>query len=350
MPISKKTLAGGIIIFFIATTAVWFVIFPKTSIAPTTTPIPQTSPPLLPSPTSSTLSPATSSLKISTHRLFTNPTSPFNTLIPSAATYTKENQIGTIRPALEAYSLPIYRVTTNIPTIKVFNDYGRSEFWPIPGTAQFTNGSDHRLAVIDKIKHIAYEIWDGNWQSGSIHAGGMKDFPLQGDGLSHPKNQRVTAAGFAGSAGMITQEDFTDNAGKLNPQPEISHALMISIPHQILRRNAYIPPAQSGEDTSDNTGNIPLGAHYALPKNLNVEKLNVHPFVKSMAKAMRDYGAYVTDRNNSGQYNGKYVTTIQVEPGLIQKIYGTSNDALGQKIQQQMFDIIQQYGIYKVSE
>jgi hypothetical protein len=331
------------LIFFVV--GVFFLRWEDYSPVPThPTPSPL-SPSLLESPSPLVpLFPSPSPIETISHRMFTSPANPFNQKIPTGASYTKESRIGSVRPAQEEYSMPIYQVNSaEIPSIKVFNDYGRTENWPIPLSAQPDTGSDHRMGILDTNKQVIYEIWDAQWRdNNTLHAGGMKDFPLKGDGMSHPANQRVNAAGWAASAGMFTSADFgTDR--------EVSHALMVSLPHALLKKDAFISPAQGGEAHGDNTGDLPLGTRLALPKNIDVDSLNVSPFTKILTKQLRDYGAFVSDRNSAAKYKDQYVATFQIEQGLPKKIYNTSNNNLSQKVQTEMYGVIQKYGLYRVN-
>ena len=280
--------------------------------------------------------------------------SPFNQIIPASATYTRDDRIGSFRQVYEEWSMPIYRLgaNENPASVQVVNTYSnRTHNWPIPTYAQPATADDHHLGVIDPKNNLIYEFWDAQWQGTSrINAGGMKDFPLNGDGISNPTNHRVTASGFAVTAGMVVREDFTvPSTGQLNSNLSIDHALTMAIPYQLLKRGAFIPPAVGGESLSDAVGDIPLGERYALPRNLDVDSLNVHPMTKALLRAARDYGIFVNDRNASAQYRNKYVGTIRFEPGLTQDLFGTSSDDLVDVIQSQVFDVINQHGLYRVT-
>jgi hypothetical protein len=312
--------------------------YPQTSTLPESSLLPTATPSAAPSPKIQSLQGAP--------RFFTG--SVFAKPLATSLSYTKEPRITSIRPNLEAFSVPIYRVGKDTPLVKVFNDWGRTYQWPIPAAAQSSTGVDKHIAILDTNKNVIDEIWMMERQGdGTVKAGGMKDFPVSGDGISHPANQRVTASGFSAVAGTLVREDFLEN-GKFIQSPVIHHALTISIPHALLKKESFISPAVGGDAAGDNTGDIPVGAKFALPKDLDVDSLTVHPLVKSIARAAKDYGIYVTDRNDAKQYNGGYVGTVRVEVGVIQSVYGTSNDELATTIQKQMGDIIQKYGIYRV--
>jgi hypothetical protein len=329
----------GIVIFSFANLRkARVVLVPSSSPSPTVQPTPASTP-------SHTPLPSPSPKPIARARAVF-PKSAFSQKISTSATYIKEDRIGTIRPALEAYSQPIYRTSDNaLPLVNVVNKYGgRTENWPIPTSIKTSTGEDNTMSVIHTGQGKVFDFWNAQWQAdGSISAGGMKDFLLSGDGLSHPSNQRVTAAGFSHLAGTVIAEDLPKG------NSIIPHALVLSLPHQLIKRDAFIAPAIGGEATKDNTGDIPLGVRYALPKTINVEDLKVHPFTKVLVRTLQEYGAIVSDRNNAGQYKGKYVATLKIEVGLLRKLYGKNQDALNPTIQQEMYNIIQEHGLHRVN-
>lgn len=248
--------------------------------------------------------------------------------------------------------MPIYRVPSSEthPNVTVVNNYSsRTENWPIPTYAQPASAEDHHLGVMYPQDNIIYEFWDAQWSGTSrINAGGMKDFPLNGNGISNPPNHRVNAAGFATIAGMIIREDFT-TGGNLNPNSDLGHALTMSLNFDKVATGDYVAPAVGGE-TLGRGGNVPIGARFALPKDADIENLqNVHPLTKTILKSLRDYGAFVNDTNGSSQYQGKYVGTIRLEPGLAQDLYNSNGDNLVNTIQQQTYQVINQYGLYRVT-
>ncbi|PWT71328.1 MAG: hypothetical protein C5B59_18300 [Bacteroidetes bacterium] len=279
------------------------------------------------------------------------PTAPFNHQIPAGATYTVETRIGSFRQVYTDYSIPLYRIFPPLPAlVTVTNTYsGRTAQWPIPTTAQPATGDDHHLGVISTSENELYEMWDAVWAGTTqINAGGMKDFPLNGTGISNPTYQKVTAAGFAVSAGAVLREDFTDPAtGQLNPTLSINHALAAAIPNALIQNNGFVAPAVGGE--SGDTGDIPLGALYAIPKSVNVDALQIHPLSKALLRAARDYGIYINDSNAAAQYNNKDTATIRIEPGLTDSLFGQASDDLIPTVQQDIYTVVAQYGLYRVT-
>jgi hypothetical protein len=281
------------------------------------------------------------------------PGSPFNTRIPATATYTRDERIGTFKLAREIYSSPIYRLspTQHPKLVRVINDYsGRIEKWPIPGWAQPATGIDRHMVIIHG--NTSYEMWNARWvDRRRIRAGGMYAFPLNDDGITDVPNQRLNAGGWSTLVGMVLREDYLDPlTGKLDPNRPINHALVISVPRELIRPNVYVYPAIAGysEGTAD-AGGFPNGALLALPRNLNVDNLNVHPFTRELLRAARDYGLYLNDANGSPLYKNKHVATIRTEPGLVKELYGVSNDNLTDRIGEEIYNVIQQHGIYLVT-
>lgn len=193
-------------------------------------------------------------------------------------------------------------------------------------------------------------MWNARWASAIlINAGGNVAFPLDGSGISDPPNKRVTASGFSFLSGMVMREDFqAGGSSTLNPSLTINHALSMSLPRAIIAANTYVSPAVGGDGSG--TGSIPLGARFALPRSLDVDAMtNLHPFTRSLLKAARDYGIYVSDVNGITPYNSTYVGLVAVETGLTQSLYGQSNDALNDRILSEVYSVIQTYGIYRVT-
>jgi hypothetical protein len=300
----------------------------------------------------SSSSPISQAYAASDRYTFFGTNSPFLQRIPSTAVYTPENRI-TFRPSMEAYSIPIYRRKglLNIPLIFVYNPYGRTANWPVPALLQPSTGEDHHIAIIDEEKNVSYEMWNMNWENAfKISAGGFKDFTLDGNTISDPPTQTVTGAGFSLLGGMVTLNDFFNpQSQRLNLNQPINHALSMALPSSVVEKNTFVAPAVKGDPNSLNKGDIPMGALFALSKEVNVDQLPVHPLTKSMAKAAQDYGIFVNDRNGSKSYQNHEVGTVRVEPGLTEKLYGQSNDALLSTVQKEMTDIIQQYGFYRVT-
>jgi hypothetical protein len=275
------------------------------------------------------------------------PLSPIYAPIPAGAVYTRENRVGSFRPTLEAWECPVYRVDdVRLPVRIVVDSSGRVENWPIPREARPASGDDGHMCVIYTPGQVVYEFWRLRWQDGGIRAGGAVAFPFAGTGISDPPFRRVTASGFSNTVGMVKREDVTDDNFR------IRHALTMALPWGLLGKNAYVPPAVGGEVMGSATVDpIPLGARFALPADLNVDVLPVDPFVRELLRAARDYGIYVVDGSGSAPYRGLQTGILEVETGLLPSIYGrgSSNDSFASTIQQQVYEVIREHGLWRVT-
>jgi hypothetical protein len=284
-----------------------------------------------------------------------SPTSPFNQPIPTDAIYTPAPQIGSFRPNLAAWSMPIYRITADelVPPVEVVNIYsGRVEKWYIPRSAQPAAEDDAHLGVIYKAENVIYELWKAFWTpDGRLEAGGMVAFPLDGTGISDSPDRRVTAAGFAVTAGMVLREDFINPAtGLVDFNQKIDHALSMSLHFDLVQSNAFVPPAINGEVAGRaGKGGIPMGARFALARGVDVDSLTLHPFSRELLRAARDYGLFVNDTNGAALFGEKYVGNIRVEPGLIEALFGQDGDSLINTIQSEVYTVIERYGLYRVT-
>jgi hypothetical protein len=290
----------------------------------------------------------------SNYEIFTS--GPSRSTIPANAVYTRETRIGSFRPGYQEWGCPVFRVpaTETQQMVTVTNtSSGRVETWPIPTYAVPANAADGHMCVVHLGTNTVYEFFEAVWTgSRTISAGGMVAFPMNANGISNPTHRRVTAAGFANMFGMIKREDFINPAtGQLDPNNTVlDHALTMNLPSAILGHDTYVSPAVGGEVSGNSSNGIPMGALFALPRSLNVDTLNVHPAVRTILRAARDYGLYVADGTGTANYNGNYTATIEMEPMLLATLYGGStNDAYLETIQSQVYAVISQYGIYRVT-
>lgn len=281
--------------------------------------------------------------------------SPFKTPIPTDATYTPEPRIGTFRHGFEEWSMPVYRLesSADVPLVTVVNRYsGRTEEWPIPTSAIPASASDGHMAVLFASEGTVYEFWATKWlDDGNIQAGGMVSFPLDGPGISNPPHYRVTAAGFAVSAGMILREDFIDpDTGALNPNNTIDHALSVSLPFELVIQDGFVPPAVGGEGLGEaGLDGVPIGAQFAVDPALDVDSLDIHPLARELLRAARDYGMYVVDTNGAPEFNDLYTGTVRIEPGLVKALYGEDHNTLTDQIAEDVFAVLEDSGLYRVT-
>ncbi|GAB5492282.1 MAG: hypothetical protein Phog2KO_24970 [Phototrophicaceae bacterium] len=282
--------------------------------------------------------------------------SPFNQTIPAGTEYQFQTEIQTFRQNKAEWSAPIYRVDENLnpPLVSIANDYSsRVENWSIPINAIPATADDHHLIVVVPADNMVYEMWDARWiDTSTMEAGGMMNFPINGLGISDPPNQRVTAAGFSVLAGMLTREDFINpDTGFYDPNMTIDHALSMSLAFDIVGTDTFVAPAIGGESQGlAGPNGIPMGARFAIGSNMPDDALNnVHPLSRAMLIAARDYGIYVNDTNSAQQIDGGYVGNVRVEVGLTEILFNRTADTLINRVQRDIANIIDQYGLYRLN-
>jgi hypothetical protein len=78
----------------------------------------------------------------------------------------------------------------------------------------------------------------------------------------------------------------------------LRHALALAIDADQLGLGPVWPATtQDGDAARTYAGNIPMGTLAAIPPSVDVERLGLTPAGLAVARALRDYGAYVVDRS-----------------------------------------------------
>lgn len=145
---------------------------------------------------------------------------------------------------------------------------------------------------------------------------GFTATPIEG---TSTRRRAARASGLSFTAGLIRKHEFTK--AQTDPKNAIPHALAMALTNsQLLRPPAGKPgyqwPARGvdGDASTAYTGKIPMGTQFVLEPSFNIEGKRtdgtdvLSPAGKALAYALRDYGAYVTDRSG--------YTTLYAEHGI----------------------------------
>jgi hypothetical protein len=243
--------------------------------------------------------------------------SPWNTPIPKEARTDPNSDAmiaefargGALYINIKEWSVPIFYIdleeTPKHDVIELYeNRIGRGfeqpRAIPIPDDARPSgpaSGTGY-MAIVDKDRHLEWDLKqaflreDGLWFMGF---GAVTN--LRGSGVSKPWDEAekpVYAAsalpsGFPLSAGLIRVDEV--KAGRIN------HALMFAYPG--VRPNAFVPPASTALVGDAASGapkvGMPLGARIQLDPAFNVERSDLSPQGKVIARALQEYGAYLGD-------------------------------------------------------
>jgi hypothetical protein len=201
-----------------------------------------------------------------------------------------------------AYSVPIYTVPVNEPTVRVTLDHTEpppalQSAWdavPLPSDAQPAVGTDGHLVVWQPSTNRLWEFWRishtaRGWQA--EWGGAMRNVSSDA-GVYSKRAWPGAKTGWGASAsslsiagGLITLEDLE--------MGQINHALSVAIPN--VAGGIYASPAQRTDGTSTAPLSLPEGAHLRLDPSLDLASLHLPRLTLMIAEAAQRYGIIVRD-------------------------------------------------------
>jgi hypothetical protein len=254
----------------------------------------------------------------------TAPLDPSSTAIVGALNQivTREGPKNQLNINTTAYSVPIYTVPANQPTVRVIVNKPNSTFYPLqaawsavplPANAQPAKGTDKTLAVWQPSTDKLWELW--NFENTLIGPmakwGGAMEKVSAGPGvytwtswLNSKPQWGSSASSLAITGGLITLEDL-----KLGV---INHALALAVPNP--RAGVWASPAQRTDGISTEPLSLPEGAHLRLDPNLNLASLHLSHLMMMMAEAAQRYGIFVRDRAGNVTFYAQDPTPTGTNP------------------------------------
>jgi len=203
-----------------------------------------------------------------------------------------------------SWSVPIYTVPANQPTVKVKLPYASVQprpalqaAWeavPLPENAVPAAGTDKHLVVWQPSSDKLWEFWhlEKTSEGWEAYWGGAIENVTHASGAYGPEAWpgAVTSWGASASSlsiagGLITLEDLEKGT--------INHALAIAVPNT--REDAYASPAQRTDGVSSEADSLPEGAHLRLNPQLDLAALHLPHFTLMLAEAAQKYGIFVRD-------------------------------------------------------
>jgi hypothetical protein len=199
---------------------------------------------------------------------------------------------------------PLYVVAADQPTVPVRLDAGawatglQQTFGsvPIPATAQPAAGPDAHMTVWQPSTDKLWEFFKASKKPDGWHAsfgGAMSnaaESPGYFDASSWPGLSQpvwgATATSLPVIAGTMMISEL--QAGV------IPHALAMNIPWA--KPKSYSLPAQRTDGASTDPNAIPEGARFRLDPRVDIDRLNLPPMTRMMAKAAQTYGMIVRDQ------------------------------------------------------
>lgn len=186
------------------------------------------------------------------------------------------------------WSQPVYRAGADDPVVPVWEDDARWGDVASPENAQpslpsWPDGDAHLLLVGPDGATVT-EMWkarrrdDGGWDTDSAAANDLLG-PGWGEG-------GVRIYGGSAMGGLWRTGEVATDA---------RHSLALSLPVDTLSAEFVWPATRVDSSRRDEmVGPVPVGQHVALPTDFDLEQLTTEAG-RALARALRDYGAYVVD-------------------------------------------------------
>jgi hypothetical protein len=227
-------------------------------------------------------------------------TSPFNTPIPANAQVDPNSARyvaglreaaarSTFTIALRKWTVPVYEAGPATPRFNVkLTASWRSRDWmeavPIPPSAAPDSEDDAHMTVLDRKTGCEFDFYDARKVDGRWFADWANALLIRGRGI-YPRGLSTRGSGFANLAGLIWPHELKAR--------EIPHALMFSYPHTSAR--GAVAPATETDGRSTRADALPEGARLQLDPTLDLDRLRLRPYERTIARALQRYGMYLGD-------------------------------------------------------
>jgi hypothetical protein len=218
------------------------------------------------------------------------------------------------------YSAPVYVVPADRRTASVYIDHydaaHQADFQqvPLPPDPRAAAGTDRHLVVYQTGTDTMWEFWNFYHQADGYHAGaGARIADVQtSPGIvadvsaqPFPAPYGATATGLPLLGGLMTPAEL--RAGR------IEHVLAVAIAHPLMRFTRSWPAQRSDGDSTD-ACDIPEGARFRLPPDLDLDALKLPPVARAIARAVQKYGFVVRDRADAVTFYAQDPQTMASNP------------------------------------
>jgi hypothetical protein len=221
------------------------------------------------------------------------------------------------------YNTSFYTVTATTPVVDVAWDNcqrkaqvpaglvgsgGEFSSVPIPADALPAAGSDAELTVYSPRSDQLWELWKAARHADGWHAcwGGRIDHVSTSPGF-FPGAFGATATGLPVVGGMVSFADVRRGA--------IDHAVALTIVDPAPWR-VVSWPAQRSDGSSGSKSPIAEGTRFRLDPSIDVDRLNLTPLAKMIAKAAQRYGFIVIDKAGAVSVIGESGQSVQAKTGV----------------------------------
>ncbi len=200
----------------------------------------------------------------------------------------------------------LFRTPADAPHVKwTFDTLNNGGTFSSKGTLQIqtpkdltiTHGDDGWSIFTDPDGVHYWETWGATYdrKTRTYHASYLVKGNLDGTGWGRDgAGAGIRAAGASLLGGLIQPEELNNLS--------IKHALPIDLDGSQLKAGAnqsdqFVFPAVAADSDSVEAykGTIPIGAHFALPADLDISQARLTPEGRALAEAYQKYGGYVVD-------------------------------------------------------
>lgn len=214
----------------------------------------------------------------------------------------KKAYYGTVSINTRAYACPVYVVGPEVAPVAVtewdcqhkgYKDTVLAAQWravPIPGHAQQADGTDAEMCIYQPSSDSLWEFWqarqvDGQWQA--CWGGGMTKASKNLGIWEDHRGTTATSLPFIG--GQITPDELRRGV--------IDHVMGIALV-DAEKYSVFSWPAtrSDGYNPKGEPNRIPEGLRFRLDPAVDVEKLDLSPVGKIIARAAQKYGFVVWDK------------------------------------------------------
>jgi hypothetical protein len=226
--------------------------------------------------------------------------SPFNTRIPKSprldpqSTAMSSHLSSKVIFDLYEYGIAIHQADGSTPKTDVYclANWGECPTdslnpIPVPSDLSPPPGSDGNTVIVDWSRRRAISLHqphansDGSWSAtwvtvANLNGSGVPAQGGNGSGASH-------------LAGVVELDEIATG--------HIDHALVFSTDNACKDLRRYPARKTDGESTSPDC--VPLGTRVQLDPSIDVDQLAVPEGVKTVARALQEYGAYAVDRGGA---------------------------------------------------
>jgi hypothetical protein len=156
---------------------------------------------------------------------------------------------------------------------------------PIPARARPDPAGDGHMVVVDAPRGCEYDFYEARRSSsGSWSAGWQTRLSIDGRGMVRG-SLSARASGFGLLAGLIFP-------GELR-RGRIDHALVFSSP--LVLAAPPVPPATETAGGSKDPNALPMGTRVRLSPKLDLSKLGLTRYERTVARALQVYGMFLAD-------------------------------------------------------